>query len=76
MLQQRESKRKKLKTRNISQTINMGIKQRIYNDFFRPSKEQDYEKILRAASENGYNSLTLREFAGVVGGAKCRIKCW
>lgn len=44
----------------------MGIKQRIYNDFFRPSKEKEYELILKVAQENGYEFHTVLSFEGVI----------
>ena len=37
----------------------MNIKKRIYNDFFRPSKEGEYEQILKAAKEKGYEFHTM-----------------
>lgn len=55
----------------------MGIKNRLYNDFFRPSKEGEYEKILKAAKDNGYEFHTVLSFENVVvcrdGGGKCLI---
>lgn len=42
------------------------IKDRIYNDFFRPSKEAEYEKILAAAQEAGYEFHTMLSFEGVI----------
>lgn len=46
----------------------MSIKTRIYNDFFRPSKEGEYEKILKAARDNGYAFHTVLSFEDVIGG--------
>lgn len=40
----------------------MSIKQRLYNDFFRPSKEDEYEKILIYARNNGYEFHTVLSF--------------
>lgn len=42
------------------------IKDRIYNDFFRPSKETEYEKILAAAQEAGYEFHTMLSFEKVI----------
>lgn len=44
----------------------MRIKERFYNDFFRPSKEDEYEKILKAARDNGYEFHTVLSFEGIV----------
>lgn len=44
----------------------MNIKQRLYNDFFRPSKECDYELILKAAHDNGYEVHTMLSFEDVI----------
>lgn len=46
----------------------MNIKRRLYNDFFRPSKEGEYEQILKAARDNGYEFHTVLSFEDVVGG--------
>ena len=46
----------------------MNIKQRLYNDFFHPSKEDEYERILKAARDNGYEFHTVLSFEDVVGG--------
>ena len=46
----------------------MNIKRRLYNDFFRPSKEGEYEQILKAARDNGYEFHTVLSFENVVGG--------
>ena len=44
----------------------MSIGRRLYNDFFRPSKEADYELILRTAKEVGYEFHTILSFENVV----------
>lgn len=44
----------------------MNLRQRFYNDFFRPSKEADYELILRTAQEAGYEFHTILSFEHVV----------
>ena len=44
----------------------MNLRQRLYNDFFRPSKEADYEQILRMAKEAGYEFHTILSFEEVV----------
>lgn len=44
----------------------MSIGRRLYNDFFRPSKEADYEQILRTAKEAGYEFHTVLSFEKVV----------
>ena len=44
----------------------MNIIHRIYNDFFRPSKEDDYEKILKMAKEKGYVFHTMLSFEDVI----------
>ena len=44
----------------------MTIKQRLYNDFFRPSKEGEYKKILKAARDNGYEVHTMLSFEDVI----------
>lgn len=44
----------------------MIIKQRLYNDFFRPSKENEYEKILKCARDNGYEFHTVLSFEDVI----------
>lgn len=44
----------------------MNIKRRLYNDFLRPSKEDDYEKILKSASDNGYEFHTMLSFEDVI----------
>ncbi len=40
--------------------------QRIYNDFFRPSKEDEYERILQSARDNGYEFHTMLSFEDVI----------
>lgn len=52
----------------------MTVKQRIYNDFFGPSKEDDYEKILKAAYDNGYEFHTVLSFESVIGGGRIERK--
>ena len=52
----------------------MGIKRRLYNDFFRPSKEGEYEKILKAARDNGYEFHTMLSFEEAVGGGRIEGK--
>ena len=44
----------------------MNIKRRLYDDFFRPSKEVEYEQILKSAKENGYEFHTVLSFEDVV----------
>lgn len=44
----------------------MGISKRLYNDFFRPSKDADYEKIFKAALVNGYEFHTVLSFEDVI----------
>ena len=44
----------------------MDLKQRIYNDFFRPSKEDEYEEILKAAQKAGYEFHTVLSFEDVI----------
>lgn len=44
----------------------MSIGRRLYNDFLRPSKEADYELILRTAKEAGYEFHTILSFEHVV----------
>lgn len=44
----------------------MSIGHRLYNDFLRPSKEADYELILRTAKEAGYEFHTILSFEHVV----------
>lgn len=52
----------------------MNIKRRLYNDFFRPSKEGEYERILKAARDNGYEFHTVLSFEDVVGGGRIEGK--
>ena len=54
----------------------MNIKRRLYNDFFRPSKEGEYERILKAARDNGYEFHTVLSFEDVVGGPRYYVRCW
>lgn len=42
------------------------VKRRLYADFFRPSKEDDYEKILKTAKERGYEFHTVLSFEDVL----------
>ena len=44
----------------------MSIKTRLYNDFLRPSREKEYERILKAASDNGYEFHTMLSFEDVI----------
>lgn len=44
----------------------MSIITRLYNDFLRPSKEGEYEKILMAACDNGYEFHTMLSFEDVI----------
>ncbi len=49
----------------------MNIRQRLYEDFLRPSKEAEYEQILRAACDRGYEFHTVLSFEDVIkGGTK------
>lgn len=48
----------------------MTVRQRLYNDFLGPSKEDDYEKILKAARDNDYEFHTLLSFENIVGGGQ------
>ena len=52
----------------------MNIKRRLYNDFLRPSKEDEYERILRTAKEARYEFHTVLSFEDVVGGGKIEGK--
>lgn len=45
----------------------MNIKKRLYNDFFRPSKIDEYEKILQCAVKEGYEIHTIVSFEDVIG---------
>ena len=42
------------------------IKRRLYADFFQPSKEDDYERILKTAKEKGYEFHTVLSFVDVL----------
>lgn len=42
------------------------LARRLYNDFFRPSREMDYEKILIAAKRCGYEVHTILSFEDVI----------
>lgn len=44
----------------------MNIKKRLYNDFFRPSKESEYEEIIKTAKEYGYEFHTMLSFEDVI----------
>lgn len=44
----------------------MNIVQRIYDDFFRPSKEKEYEEILKLAKAKGYIFHTMLSFEQVI----------
>ena len=44
----------------------MNLRRRLYNDFFRPSKEADYELILKTAQECGYEFHTVLSFEDVI----------
>lgn len=44
----------------------MNIRKRLYDDFFGPSKENEYELILKQASENGYEFHTVLSFEEVI----------
>ena len=46
----------------------MNIVRRLYEDFFRPSKEGDYEAILKKAKECGYEFHTVLSFEDVING--------
>lgn len=52
----------------------MNIKQRLYNDFLRPSKEEEYELILKTARDNGYEFHTVASFEDIIGGGKIKGK--
>lgn len=43
----------------------MDIKKRIYDDFFRPSKIEEYEEIIRTAKENNYEFHTVLSFEDI-----------
>lgn len=42
------------------------VKRRLYADFFHPSKETDYEKIIKTAKERGYEFHTVLSFENVL----------
>ena len=44
----------------------MSLNHRLYNDFFRPSKEDDYEKIIKSAKDYGYEFHTVLSFEDVI----------
>lgn len=44
----------------------MYIIKRLYDDFLRPSKEADYEQILKAAYDNGYEFHTMLSFEDII----------
>lgn len=44
----------------------MYIIKRLYDDFLRPSKEADYERILKAAYDNGYEFHTMLSFEDII----------
>lgn len=44
----------------------MNIKERLYADFFRPSKEDDYEMIIKTAKDKGYEFHTVLSFEDVL----------
>ena len=44
----------------------MNIRKRLYDDFLRPSKEREYEEILKCACENGYEFHTVLSFEKVI----------
>lgn len=43
----------------------MNIKKRLYDDFLRPSKFEEYEKIIKIAAEEGYEFHTILSFEEV-----------
>lgn len=43
-----------------------GVKRRLYADFFRPSKEEEYERIIKTAKEKGYEFHTVLSFEEVL----------
>lgn len=45
----------------------MRIAKRLYNDFFRPPKIKDYERVIRMASECGYEFHSIRSFEQIGG---------
>lgn len=44
----------------------MNLKKRLYEDFLRPSKEGEYEELLKAACDNGYEFHTMLSFEDVI----------
>lgn len=46
----------------------MNIKKRLYADFFRPSKEDDYEMIIKTAKDKGYEFHTVLSFEDILKG--------
>lgn len=44
----------------------MNIKKRLYDDFFRPSKEREYEEIIKTAKECEYEFHTMLSFEDVI----------
>ena len=44
----------------------MNIKERLYEDFFRPSKEDDYEMIIKTAKDKGYEFHTVLSFEDIL----------
>lgn len=51
----------------------MSIKKRLYEDFFRPTQYDGYERVLRAAKEAGYEFHTVHSFEKATGGDKVLI---
>lgn len=54
----------------------MDIRNRLYEDFLRPSKENEYELILQTAQKCGYEFHTMRSFEDILreGGANIEKK--
>ena len=50
------------------------IIKRLYEDFFRPSKENEYGEILKAARDNGYEFHTILSFEDIVRGGRNEAK--
>lgn len=44
----------------------MNLKKRLYNDFLRPSKEDDYKLIIRTAARKGYEFHTVYSFEQII----------
>ena len=42
------------------------IKNRIYSDYFMPSRLKEYEKLLEILNENGYKSISIREYKNLL----------